>query len=211
MGLRLIDGPATEPVTLAEAKAHARIPADLTDDDAYVQTLIAAAREKVESIVARSFVAQTWEWTFDAFPYGGGYYNREIRQSGVGPAWMPGWYLPIELPRAPVQSVTSITYRDSTGAVQTLPPEAYEIVQGEPVQVAPVYGTLWPTVAPWPNAVAVTFVSGYATVPAVAKLAMLQLVSHWYSRREPIVTGTIVAAIPYQVESILDAIDWGAY
>ena len=54
----LIAGPGEEPVSLAEAKAFARI--DGTDEDALVGALIAAARLHVESLTGRALVSQTW-------------------------------------------------------------------------------------------------------------------------------------------------------
>ena len=54
----LIAGPGEEPVTLAEAKAFARIDGD--DEDALVAALIAAARLHVESLTGRALVTQTW-------------------------------------------------------------------------------------------------------------------------------------------------------
>jgi hypothetical protein len=54
----LIAGPGEEPVTLAEAKAFARI--DGTEEDALVGALIAAARLHVESVTGRALVTQTW-------------------------------------------------------------------------------------------------------------------------------------------------------
>lgn len=37
-----------EPITLAEAKAHLRLDADLTEDDGLIVTLITSAREQAE-------------------------------------------------------------------------------------------------------------------------------------------------------------------
>ena len=54
----LIAGPGEEPVSLAEAKAFARI--DGSDEDALVSALIAAARLHVESLTGRALVTQTW-------------------------------------------------------------------------------------------------------------------------------------------------------
>ena len=54
----LIVGPGEEPVSLAEAKLHARV--DGSDEDALVSALIAAARLHVESLTGRALVTQTW-------------------------------------------------------------------------------------------------------------------------------------------------------
>ena len=54
----LIAGPGEEPVSLAEAKAFARI--DGSDEDALVDALIAAARLHVEGITGRALITQTW-------------------------------------------------------------------------------------------------------------------------------------------------------
>ncbi len=54
----LIAGPGEEPVSLAEAKAFARI--DGGDEDALVSALVAAARLHVESLTGRALVTQTW-------------------------------------------------------------------------------------------------------------------------------------------------------
>ena len=54
----LIAGPGEEPVSLAEAKAFARV--DGSDEDALVGALIAAARLHVEGITGHALVTQTW-------------------------------------------------------------------------------------------------------------------------------------------------------
>jgi len=54
----LIAGPGEEPVSLAEAKAYARV--DGGDEDALVSALVAAARLHVESLTGRALVSQTW-------------------------------------------------------------------------------------------------------------------------------------------------------
>ncbi|WFF40400.1 hypothetical protein EVC62_02170 [Salinicola endophyticus] len=56
---RLIAPPAAEPVSLAEAKAQARIEHD--DDDDLVQRLIASARSSAEQRTGRALITQTWE------------------------------------------------------------------------------------------------------------------------------------------------------
>ena len=54
----LLEGPAVEPVLLAEAKAHLRLDGDAEDD--LVGALIAAARVAVETEIRRVLIAQTW-------------------------------------------------------------------------------------------------------------------------------------------------------
>ena len=53
MTLKLITAPATEPVTLAEAKVHLRCG---DDEDALLGVLIQAAREQAEHQLGRALV-----------------------------------------------------------------------------------------------------------------------------------------------------------
>ena len=66
MALIRIAAPASEPLALADAKAHCRV--DHTDDDALITALIVAAREQAEHETGRALVTQTWELVHDAFP-----------------------------------------------------------------------------------------------------------------------------------------------
>ena len=94
MTTRLITPPATEPVTLAEAKIQCRV--DIDDDDTLIQGYIAAARSQCEHIIGRSIMPQTWELSLDAFSS-----------------------LPIKLLYGPVTAITSVDYVDTAGDDQT--------------------------------------------------------------------------------------------
>lgn len=61
---RLVTPPATEPVTLEEAKLHLRI--DGTEEDSLISALITAARQKAEEYTKRAFITQTWEYAIDS-------------------------------------------------------------------------------------------------------------------------------------------------
>jgi len=54
----LLEGPAVEPVLVAEAKAHLRLDGD--DEDTLIGALIAAGRVSVESDTRRALIAQSW-------------------------------------------------------------------------------------------------------------------------------------------------------
>lgn len=211
-----------EPLTLAEAKAHLRVTIDDFDD--YIVTLIPAARRALETHSHRAFISTTFDALWDSFPFGGGYYNRQLRQfygafPGAMGATFPG-FLPtntgiIEVPRSSLQSVTSITYYDGNGALQTLDPSVYDVETGNPGRIAPRYGQIWPTTLPRIGAVTIRFVSGYGdtadTVPANAKHAMKLLIGNWYENRESAVIGTIVSPLVDAIDSLMAAEDWGAY
>lgn len=61
----VITPPATEPVSLLEAKAQLRIEPAFTDDDDYISALISVARDRCESYCNQFFTAQTLEIIFD--------------------------------------------------------------------------------------------------------------------------------------------------
>lgn len=164
-----ITAPATEPVTLAEAKMHCRV--DGTDEDALISALIIMAREQAEFKTGRSLITQTWELVLDAFP------SR------------------FTLRNAPIQSITSVKYLDSTGVEQTLSSGDYLLDKdSEPGHVSLAYGKNWPVVYPVSNAVRVRFVAGYgnaSNVPQSIKSWMLLTIGSLYAQRETIIPGTV--------------------
>ena len=62
----LLNPPAVEPLTLAEAKAYLRVEHD--DDDDLIETLIASARTELESKTKRALITQQWRVVLDAWP-----------------------------------------------------------------------------------------------------------------------------------------------
>lgn len=187
MGISLYAAADGEPISLDEAKAHLRV--DLDEEDELVMACIAASRSYLETVCGRSFVSQTWDYTIDNdWPC--------VDSEPV-----------IELPRAPLVSVTSISYVDSDGATQTLASNQYVVDGSETIgRIYPAYAVIWPTVRTQNRAITVRFVAGYgaaAAVPEAIKQAVLLLVGHFYAQRQPIVLGQSVAEAPMAVDSLI--------
>jgi len=170
MALIRIAAPASEPLALADAKAHCRV--DHNDDDALITALIVAAREQAEHETGRALVTQTWELVHDTFPEA------------------------FVLRKAPIASVTSVKYLDpATGAEQTLDPaDTLLDKDSEPGYLVPAYGKAWPTARAVPNAVRCRYVCGYgnaAAVPQAIKQWMLLAIGTMYAQRETFASGTV--------------------
>jgi uncharacterized phiE125 gp8 family phage protein len=188
--LTLFTAPSEEPIDLDEAKAQCRV--DGSDEDALIQGYIVAAREYTENITGRQSTTATWDLGLDDFPCS------------------------IDMPKAPLQSVTSISYLDAAGVIQTLAPSNYKVVgafgTGEPNPTAArgritlPYGTMWPPTRCEANSVTVRFVAGYGTadkVPMALKQAMLLLISLWYRNREAAQAAIAVTPLPMAVDALL--------
>ena len=220
MNLKLITGPAAEPVRLDEAKAQLRITRSIAD--AYLPTLITAARELIEPVLRRSLITQTWQLNLDSFktPIAGQYYDafrvpmppQAIGATPFGSVSYP--YSVIYLPRPPVQSVTTIQYLDTNNVQQTLDPSTYIVdAANEPARIMPPPGNVWPSTRAQINSVSITYVAGYGdatTVPARAKLAIMQLVGHWFNNRES-VTEAALKIVPDALSRLLGSLDFGSY
>lgn len=151
--LTLVTVPASEPLTLAEAKTWLRI--DESADDSRVAAMIAAAREVIEEHTGRQLITATWRLTLDEFP-----------------EWA------IDLPRGPVQSITAVQYVDTAGDTQTLSSASYRFVAAQNL-IEPAYGLSWPITRSQAGAVTIDYVSGTSTAPERAKQAMRFLLAHW--------------------------------
>lgn len=153
-------------------------------EDTLLTGLIQAAREYVEGYQNRALCTQTWELVLDD--------------------WPDDDY--IEIPLPPLQSVTSIKYKDETGAETTWDGANYIVDPDSYLgRVVLAYGLSWPTDDLYPaGAIRIRFVAGYTDVPATTKAAMLLLIGHWYENREAVNIGNITSEIPFSVKSLLD-------
>jgi uncharacterized phiE125 gp8 family phage protein len=164
--------PALEPVSLADAKVHLRV--THSADDPYISSLIVVARRSLEALTQRALINRTYYGFADSFPA----------------------QRCIEMPFAPLVSVTAVSYiaQNSVSAVYTTFSSAYYEVDttSEPGRIIRHYNTSWPAVWYEGNGVRVEFVAGHGAtaenVPADIAQALLMLVGHWYTVRQPLLT-----------------------
>ena len=179
----------------------------------YVASLVALAVEFVEKELNLQLLPATWACLLDAFP------NE------------------ISLERLPVTAVTQIQYTDTSGNVQVLPADQYQVdcvAPNQPARIQPAYGLVWPVTRgysrTWPtieanhlgelpeitgyyNAAQVTFTAGFAVgkVPQTLLHVIRMLVATWYRDREDSTIGLANTPIPLGVTRLLALCDWGQY
>lgn len=163
--------PTGMPVSIAEAKAHTIIDAD--EDDVLVEGLISAAVSHLDGyqgVLGRCMVTQQW--------------RIDLRS----------WRRCIPLPFPDVASAV-VTYADVDGATQTLATSSYELVEGHRgAQILIRPGVDLPSLQDdKAEPVSITFTAGFgavADVPWALKVAIMQLVAHWYQHREAVGDGS---------------------
>jgi len=183
LSLTVSSEPSVEPLSLADAKTHLRVTTTASDD--YITALVTVARKHVENVTGRALITQTLVYTL-----------AELDDR------MP-------LPRAPVASISSVKLYSDASAATTVGSGVYTTSSsGERVSVVREDDESWPTVTLRSfDPVEVTFVAGYGAsasdVPAGIVHAIKLLVGHWFENREPVVVGTITAAVPLSVDALL--------
>src|SRR5580692_8919211 len=106
---KLITPPVEEPVTLADAKAQARV--DTNIDDALIAALISGARQWAEHYTGRAFITQTWQMWLDLWPAAFAVWWEGVHDGRITGLDEINY---ISLPRPPLASVTSVTYYDNS-------------------------------------------------------------------------------------------------
>ena len=188
MGLKIINAPPVEPVTLDEIKDHLKILHDY--ENSTLESLIKAARESIEKESNRSFVQQTILLTFNSWPA-----------------------FPVEIRKPPLVSVTKIEYKTKEGDLLVWDPINY--IVDDFSFIAKIYlaseGT-FPSDELYPvNAIQITYAAGYAPVgndytsgiPEIYKHAIKLLVGEWYGIREEVVMGSKPSRIPDGIKRLL--------
>ena len=184
-GITVVTAATREPVSLQEVRDHCRIDSSL--EDGLIAGYIMAARSHIELLTGRVFAPQTLEFSTDSF------------QDSEGED-------EICLPICPVQSIVSITYIDQAGVTQTLSPGAYAAnLKREPVEIEPVWGSVFPIARDIDNSVTVQFTAGYplGNLPEPLRQAIFMLVSHFEKNRSAVTIGGSVSSMPFSVDALI--------
>jgi hypothetical protein len=196
--LRTLKPPAIEPVTVEQLMAHARIDTDA--DDFLLAGYITAARMWIESYLNRALITQTLSLS-------AGHHQQYGPMAPIEPllSFPMGWAgdlrrKPLELPRCPVQSVTSVSRYDPTvDAFTAIDPSLWRVNTAyDPVSIR-----IHPNgLAGCHEGVQIVFVAGYGdtatTIDVPIIQALLLLTTFFYENR-----GDTDADVPKVVEYLL--------
>ena len=182
---KLTTAPTTEPLTNAEVKTHGRI--DGTAEDAYIDTLIEAARQLFERESGVSLVTQNWTVWYDTPPV----------RCGIADEWWDGVrdgarvetvVNHLDLPVYPIQSVAAVNSYGTDNAATVFASTNYFLDSvTQPGRLVLNQGSNWPTGLRAANALSIELVAGYgdnaSDVPAEIRHALKMAVLHWYKTR----------------------------
>lgn len=160
MGLRRSVDTVIESFKVPEAQRHLTVSPN--SDDSYISSLITTSRMYLENLTRRAFQGpQTWVWTMRGFR--------------CAELWIP---------RPPLVSVTSISYKDSNGTTQTLSASQYIVSNAASEfdlgRITLAYGQFWPGTYGVADDVTITFIAGYTTLPRPLYHAQLMTLEKLY-------------------------------
>jgi uncharacterized phiE125 gp8 family phage protein len=141
-----------------------------SNEDAWINDTITSVREYAEQIQDKTFRTTDYYYYLPEFP------DEDY----------------IELPRAPLQSINSITYKDNDGIIITLTTDNYNYdTKSFPAKIWLEYNKSWPSFTEYPfNAVTIDFTAGSTSVEEFKKENqtlyrwMLAAIGDLYTNRE---------------------------
>lgn len=169
--IKLVTASTAEPVTLTEAKLWLRLDEHDVTEDPLVTSLIARARQRWEEAKQRAAMVQTFDYYLDEEPDDS---------------------CPLEIPKAPLVSVTSIKAYGSDEATDTggtaMSTSGYYVdTAHEFGRVMPLSAFSYPSATRDINPVIIRFTAGYSTsttgVPETVKAEIKQIVARLYEHR----------------------------
>lgn len=182
--LTVVTPPASEPVTLSDAKLWMRVDDD--EDDALIQRLLRDARRRVEEWARVACLPQTLRWAIDGPPVDGLQVEAYRWWAQDGPDRR--WGRIVELPRYPLISVTSITGYNDDGTSETMSPSAYWVdTNARPGKVGLKSSSVWPIMLRAIDGLVFVYQAGWpdaASVPEEIKEAILVTAADQYENRE---------------------------
>ncbi len=184
--VKVVTAPASQPITLTEAKTHLR--EESSDQDSLITTFIGSATGYAEAFLGRAFVSRTLDYYLDEFPTEA-----------------------IQLPLPPLIDVGGVFYTDTDGIEQEF--TDFEVdTASEPGRIYLAPSASWPTPRESANAVRVRYRAGYVdtdaspdtgSIPDDLKAALLLIVGTLYENRETVAIGQSAVLVPFSAEQLL--------
>lgn len=200
--LTITTPPTSYPITVEEVKAFAKI--DSCDDDTLINSLIITATQSAEEFLRRALITQSLTLTLDL----GCNNNSNLDRDGYFEASISLLYgdLPrtIELPKAPIQSVTSVTLYgiDNTSSIYS---SSNYFLDTSGSRLCLNDNAIWTSNLRQKAACKILYVAGYglaASIPQAIKSAILMYVQRMYDER-------IICDLPDTCKNILT--QWRIY
>lgn len=165
MTITIITPPASEPVSLAEAKLFLRVDHDAEDE--LIILLVTAAREAVEAAIGRALIARRVRESLDIWV-------REAAQGAV-------------LGLGPVTNVVAVRLLADNGSQSVLDPERYRL-EGNRDRPRLVFANGVPATLRQIGGIEIEYDCGYAAaagdLPIALRLATLQIAASLYELRQ---------------------------
>ena len=176
--------PTNYPISLQDVKRNIGITIDDDSQDLSIFESIKSLTNWIEEYLNRSLITRTLTLDFD-----------ELEDDLV-------------LAGEPIQTITSITYYDTTNTQQTLSTDYYALDTSSAVaNIYLKYGYSWPAHLEYRNSVTVTYIAGYgdtaASVPEAIRKAMLIIMDNWLRYQATSASGLPISTIPYAAEQLL--------
>ena len=185
MAAVLIEGPAVEPVSLAEVKEHLRV--DGPDEEPLIVALITTARLTIEHLAGLALMTQRWAVLLDAWPDGQA----------------------IELPVAPIASIDVLRVYDEADQASVIDAaEYFADLASRPARLVRRNSQPWPEPGRVANGIEIELTAGFGAgtvdVPETLRWAVLMLVGHWFENRAAVEADTQLRHVPLAVQAVLN-------
>ncbi len=166
MQITTLTPPGGEPLSLADAKAFARIGSDL--EDTLINDLIAAARARLEAMTGMALMSRTLRLTLSEWPLG-------VLDQGA-----------LRLPKRPALALVSVRLTDGDGLDEDVS-EAFTLETGLTPRLKPAPGQGWV----WPRSIhqwlEIDWQAGFGSaddIPEDLVHAMKIIVAHEFENRD---------------------------
>jgi uncharacterized phiE125 gp8 family phage protein len=190
---KLKTAPASNPITLPEAKNQLNVELAFIDDDGIIGLQTKAATNYLQNRTGKQFMQATWNLVLDS--------------------WRYDCNLILELPIAPLVKVISVKYYDIANVLQTLAGTEYRINNYNEPGGIHLFGNL-PSTYTRPDAVIVEYVAGFgadgdndatqqAAVPEELKTAIKLLLTDFYEFRGENVQGASMSQVAKGIDMLI--------
>lgn len=191
----LLVAPTVEPLDLEEVKKQRRF--SITSLDTRFDKWISAARQQFEQQTGLQLITATRVFLMERFPL-----------QSVIRFW-----------RAPVQSVSDVSYLDDSGTLQMMSASDYEVYPPyvskdtvHPGGIQLVANASWPTSLDRPGAVRITYQAGFGNVPAdvpelIRDYALMQYIGDFHRFTEQYTDGEVFE-LPMGVSQTIRLTSW---